>query len=159
MLNPETDLCFTTLMADIHRMFSTTLYRQLKADGIDLTRSQWRVITQLKIKDGQTQSELAERLLIEKAPTGTLIDKLETAGLVERRADAQDRRVKRVFITPKAEPYFPDIEQCVDDLSEVSMKGLSNNEKDQLITLLSKIHINLQELRQQTPLPSSEVAC
>ncbi len=157
MLPLKTDLCFTTLMADIHRMFSTALYRKLKADGIGLTRSQWRVITHLKNQDGLTQSELAERLLIEKAPTGTLIDKLEASGLVERRPDAQDRRVKRVFITPKAEPYFPEIEQCVDDLSEVSMQGLNGDEKQQLVALLEKIHINLQELRQQTPVPSSEV--
>ncbi len=147
MTDPIDELGFPTLMADIHRMFSTALYRQLKADGINLTRSQWRVIAHLKGGDGLTQSDLAERLLIEKAPVGTLIDKLEIAGLVERRADPNDRRVKRVFITPKSEPLFPDIEQSVQDLKDISMRGLSASEQTQLQILLTKIHLNLQGTR------------
>lgn len=134
-------------------MFSTALYRQLKADGIHLTRSQWRVIAHLKHQDGQTQSELAERLLIEKAPVGTLIDKLEAAGLVKRKADPKDRRVNRIFITAKATPYFPEIEDSVNELLLLSMQGLSNNEQNQLLTLLEKIHLNLQDLRNQPPIP------
>ncbi len=145
------ELGFPTLMADIHRMFSTALYRQLKANGINLTRSQWRVIAHLKGRDGQTQSELAERLLIEKAPVGTLIDKLEAAGLVERRPDPNDRRVKRVFITHKAEPLFPDIEDSIKELRETSMHGLSTDEQEQLHRLLAKIHLNLQGTRSPSP--------
>lgn len=150
MSDRNEELAFPTLMADIHRMFSTALYRQLKADGINLTRSQWRVIAHLKGLDGQTQSELAERLLIEKAPVGTLIDKLEAAGLVERKPDPNDRRVKRVFITRKTEPLFPEIENTVEELRGISMQGLSADDQDQLHTLLAKIHLNLQGVRNQS---------
>ena len=149
---------FPTLMADIHRMFSTSFYRQLKQGGINLTRSQWRVITHLKSHDGLTQSELAERLLIEKAPTGTLIDKLENAGLVERRPDPNDRRVKRVFITQHAAPLLPTIEQVAAELIEVSMDGLSADEQQQLHQLLNKVHLNLQAQRQPSGQPNQESA-
>jgi len=158
MRNPSSELSFPTLMADIHRMFSTALYRQLKADGINLTRSQWRVIAHLKNQDGQTQSELAERLFIEKAPVGTLIDKLEAAGLVKRKPDPTDRRVKRIFITAKATPYFPEIEESVDELLLLSMQGLSNGDQNQLLTLLGKIHLNLQGLRNQPPTAHRDVS-
>lgn len=144
------NLGFATIMADIHRMFSTALYRQLKADGINLTRSQWRVIAHLRINDGLTQSDLAERMLIEKAPAGTLIDKLEAAGLVERRPDPSDRRVKRIFITAKAAPLVPIIEDVVNDLKTISMAGLNQDEQDTLSQLLGKIHLNLQVLRSQS---------
>ncbi|MGH1372612.1 MAG: MarR family winged helix-turn-helix transcriptional regulator [Cellvibrionaceae bacterium] len=147
MTAPTDELGFPTLMADIHRMFSTAFYRQLKADGINLTRSQWRVIAHLKGCDGLTQSELAERLLIEKAPVGTLIDKLEAAGLLERKADPNDRRVKRVFMTRKAEPLLPHIEQSAMELREISMHGLTADEQTQLQRLLGKVHLNLQGTR------------
>lgn len=140
---------FTTLMADIHRMFSTTLYRQLKADGINLSRSQWRVLTHLRTQDGLTQSELAERLLIEKAPAGTLIDKLEAAGLVERRPDPNDRRANRVFITEKSEPLLPLIEQTVSELKVQCMAGISEEEQQLLNQTLTRIHLNLQSIRNQ----------
>lgn len=140
---------FTTLMADIHRMFSTTLYRQLKADGINLSRSQWRVLTHLRTQDGLTQSELAERLLIEKAPAGTLIDKLEAAGLVERRPDPNDRRANRVFITEKSEPLLPLIEQTVSELKLQCMAGISEEEQQLLNQTLTRIHLNLQSIRNQ----------
>lgn len=140
---------FTTLMADIHRMFSTTLYRQLKADGINLSRSQWRVLTHLRTQDGLTQSELAERLLIEKAPAGTLIDKLEAADLVERRPDPNDRRANRVFITEKSEPLLPLIEQTVSELKLQCMAGISEEEQQLLNQTLTRIHLNLQSIRNQ----------
>ncbi len=146
---------FATLMADIHRMFSTALYRQLKSDGIELTRSQWRVIVHLRAQNGLTQSELAERLLIEKAPAGTLIDKLEARGLVERRPDPNDRRAKRVYATPACDPLVPVMEQVVQDLKNQCMDGLTQAEQEMLHQLLSKVHGNLQEVRQQNSAQST----
>lgn len=147
---------FTTLMADIHRMFSTSLYRQLKANGINLSRSQWRVLTHLRSQDGLTQSELAERLLIEKAPAGTLIDKLEANGLVERRPDPNDRRARRVFITVKSEPLLPLIEQTVTGLKVQCMEGISEEEQRLLSQTLTRIHLNLQEIRSQNASASTD---
>ena len=44
------------------------------------------------------------------APTATkIVDKLTTAGYVERRADASDRRVSRVSITPAGESLLAEI--------------------------------------------------
>ncbi|MBU3068295.1 MarR family transcriptional regulator [Aestuariicella sp. G3-2] len=146
-MNDSPHIPFATLMADIHRMFSTSLYRQLKADGINLSRSQWRILTHLRTQDGLTQSELAERLLIEKAPAGTLIDKLEAAGLVERRPDPNDRRANRVFITVKSEPLLPLIEQTVTELKMQCMAGISEEEQHQLNQTLTRIHLNLQAIR------------
>ena len=48
-----------------------------------------------------TQSELAQRLLVTKGNVCGLIDRLEAAGLVVRRADPADRRANRLFLTPR----------------------------------------------------------
>ncbi|NIB41788.1 MarR family transcriptional regulator [Pseudomaricurvus alkylphenolicus] len=147
MSAPPVELNFASLMADIQRMFSTCFYRQLKAEGICLTRAQWRMIAIMKMKDGLTQSELADRLLMEKAPTGTLIDKLEDAGLVERRQDPTDRRVKRVFLTPATEPLLPMINDTALALTEESFRGISSEEQADLYRLLAQIRNNLKDLR------------
>ena len=46
-----------------------------------------------------TQAALAERLLIDRSVMTYLIDDLETAGLVQRKVDPHDRRVRRVCTT------------------------------------------------------------
>lgn len=69
----------------------------LKPAGV--TRSQAWVLAYLGGKDGMAQSELAGQLDLGKVALGGLVDRLEAAGLVERRADAKDRRVKRIFLT------------------------------------------------------------
>ena len=69
----------------------------LKPAGV--TRSQAWVLAYLSRKDGMAQSDLAGQLDLGKVALGGLVDRLEAAGLVERRADAKDRRMKRIFLT------------------------------------------------------------
>jgi len=138
-----------SLISDSHRLFASALYRRLKAEGIPLTRSQWRTLTHLKFQDGLSQSELAERLWMEKAPLGTLLDKLEIAGLIERRSAPNDRRVRLVYVTAKAEPLLPLIEQQVNQLRDHALQGLSADEQAELGRLLSKVHGNILEIRQR----------
>ena len=69
----------------------------LKPAGV--TRSQAWVLAYLSRADGMAQSDLAAQLDLGKVALGGLVDRLENAGLVERRPDASDRRVKRIFLT------------------------------------------------------------
>ncbi len=64
-----------------------------------VTRSQGWLLAYLSREDGMAQSELAAQLDVGKVALGGLVDRLESSGLVERRPDAGDRRVKRVFLT------------------------------------------------------------
>ncbi len=144
--HPESS-SFPSLIADIQRMYTTTLYRQLRLDGIELTSAQWRVIVHLNHLGGPTQSELADSLLIEKAPLGSLLDKMEACGLVERRPDPQDRRAKRVHLMPKALPLISPMEKKAMALREQTAEGLSNEEQQQLTQLLTRLHQNLQNIR------------
>src|SRR5258707_4308733 len=75
----------------------TALNRRVRRHG--LTRSQWLVINRLHRRPGATQSELAEMLEVEKATAGRMVDRMEKKGWVVRRADAADRRGKRLFLT------------------------------------------------------------
>jgi DNA-binding MarR family transcriptional regulator len=54
----------------------------------------------LLVKDGQTQTELANVLEIHKVSVGIYINELEALGLLERRQHPTDRRAKCIFLTP-----------------------------------------------------------
>ncbi|MEC8428046.1 MAG: MarR family transcriptional regulator, partial [Pseudomonadota bacterium] len=137
------------LMGDIHRLYSSSYYRDLKTKGIELTQAQWRILSLLALHDGRTQSELAEVMLMEKAPFGVVLDKLEAKQMIERRPDTRDRRAKRIYITDKVEPLIPIMRGVSNNITETAMQTLSDEDQQQLTRILKVMRCNLNNLRQQ----------
>ncbi len=75
----------------------STVAEQLRA--IDLSVPQCDVLTTLTEAEGISQQELAQRLYVTKGNISGLLDRLERAGLVERRSTAVDRRQYSIHLT------------------------------------------------------------
>jgi MarR family transcriptional regulator for hemolysin len=60
-----------------------------------------------------SQVGLADELDVGKVALGQLIDRLEKTGFVSRRADDEDRRVKRVFLTRRGQALIARIRENV----------------------------------------------
>ena len=71
----------------------------------DLSISQVRLLHILHAAGGQSVGDLAARLGISAATASRACDGLFRAGLVERREDADDRRVRRLHMTPTGVAY------------------------------------------------------
>src|SRR5208337_98349 len=67
---------------------------------IGISVPQCDVLTTLTEAEGVSQQELAKRLYVTKGNISGLLDRLETAGLVERRSAAFDRRQYEIYLTP-----------------------------------------------------------
>jgi DNA-binding MarR family transcriptional regulator len=93
----NTGLRFGFLIHDVSRLRRVAVDRALKPLGI--TRAQWWVLAFLSRRDGMTQSALAADLDLTKVAVGGLLDRMEVAGFVERRADQSDGRARRVYLT------------------------------------------------------------
>lgn len=108
------------------------------------TGAQWRVLACLVRRgDGQRQVEIAETLDVEPITIGRMIDRLEEAGLVERRADSEDRRVWRIYLTPKAAPVVAEIQKIGDQFRAQMLEGISKAEIDTAQQALAGIRDNL----------------
>ncbi|SRR6266851_2696355 len=66
---------------------------------LDLAPSQARALHELDLDRPISMRELANRLKSDPSNVTGLIDRLEARGLVERRADAADRRIKGLALT------------------------------------------------------------
>lgn len=77
------------LISDVARLLRKRFDR--RAAELGLTRAQWRALGNLARDEGMIQSHLADLLEVEKITLARLVDRLECAGWVERRADADDR--------------------------------------------------------------------
>jgi MarR family transcriptional regulator, organic hydroperoxide resistance regulator len=67
---------------------------------IGLSVPQCDVLTTLTEAEGISQQDLAKRLYVTKGNISGLLDRLEDAGLVERRSIAADRRQYAIYLTP-----------------------------------------------------------
>jgi DNA-binding MarR family transcriptional regulator len=108
-LNWELRLGF--LVHDVSRLRRRVVDRALKPLGV--TRSQWWVLAFLSRSDGMSQVALADELDLGKVALGQLVDRLEKTGFVSRRADDEDRRVKRVFLTRRGQALIARIRENV----------------------------------------------
>src|SRR4029450_3141757 len=66
-----------------------------RAATLGVTRAQWKVLFRLSRMPGLRQVDLADQLDVEPITLCRIIDRLEDAGLVERRRDPADRRAWR----------------------------------------------------------------
>ncbi|MCZ6854583.1 MAG: MarR family transcriptional regulator, partial [Gammaproteobacteria bacterium] len=120
----------TGLIHEVSLMLVRLFNRQVRKFG--LTRTQWQLLYWLRQADGRTQTELAETLFMAKPPLGRVVDRLEEQGWVVRRDDANDRRVKLVYLTEKINPLIAPLEKIVDDLVNVAVAGLSAPDRQKL---------------------------
>lgn len=133
--------------------FTKDLMRQLRfissASNAFMNRrqrlnGQQRVLVILAKEDGLIQSQLAEILDIRPSSLAELMKKMEKQGDVIRKAEEQDKRIKRVFLTErgkqKAQRFNND-----QDMSEAFFAGLTDEEQQNFSEYLQKISAGWQE--------------
>jgi MarR family transcriptional regulator for hemolysin len=108
-----------------------------------VTRAQWRVLSRLKRRDGLRQVELAEQLDVEPITLCRMIDRLAEAGLVERRADEEDRRAWRIHLTRRAGPIIEDLKQIAERFVADALAGISDDEEALMRDILARLRANL----------------
>ena len=128
------------------RAFETAFDQELRKKA-DITVAQSRVIGVLVlIKDGMTQREIANRIGIEAPTIVPIIDKLEKQGIVIRKADHNDRRNNRIFLTDKSEAKWKLIIECALELEKACRQGLSDEELEVVKINLRKIGQNIAHI-------------
>jgi DNA-binding MarR family transcriptional regulator len=146
----ETEIVST--LSDVTRMFRRAF--DAKARIIGVTRPQWQVLTLLRWNEGINQGRLAELLEVEPITVGRMIDRLQEAGLVERRADPADRRTWRLHLTAKAEELLLQLRPMAEDMFEEAFEGLDLEQRSALQSALDRIRQNLSRKTDQ-PLVSN----
>ncbi|MEI6485638.1 MAG: MarR family transcriptional regulator [Sphingomonadales bacterium] len=114
-----------------------------RARRIGVSRAQWQVLIALARHEGINQAGLAERLEVETITVGRMVDRLEEAGLVERRADPADRRAWRLFLTARAHPLLADLEAVAAEVRAEMLAGFTAAEDAALRALLTRLRANL----------------
>jgi DNA-binding MarR family transcriptional regulator len=91
------------------------------------------------VEEGQSQQALAERLDVPPSRMVALVDRLEEVGLLERRPDPDDRRIRRLHLTRRGKSTLERAFKIAVDFEQKLCAGLDPEEREQLIDLLHKL--------------------
>lgn len=135
--NLDTSLRFGFLIHDVSRLRRVVVDRALKPLGV--TRSQWWLLAFLSRRDGMTQTSLASDLDLSKVAIGTLLDRVEALGYVERAADRSDGRARRIYLTKSGARMVSVIRENVQQIELEIVSCLMETEMSQSARTLAKL--------------------
>jgi MarR family transcriptional regulator, transcriptional regulator for hemolysin len=131
------------MLSDVGRLLKTYADQRARREGH--TRAQWAVLLKLERHEGLKQSDLAEELDIQPITLTRLVDRLCENGLIERRADPNDRRAKRLYLTTAARPLLGRISVHVEELAETVLAGVDPAAVSVLLSQLGLARENLKQ--------------
>lgn len=128
------------------RLFNRLLTKRFRDAGIDISAEQWGVIQALHHNGAMTQSQISEKLYLEKSTVSRSISGLEKRGWVSWRRGTEDARQKLITLTPNAREVTSECTGIAKGVLEDAQAGLSPNAVDTTLEQLSGVIHNLREL-------------
>ena len=131
------------LIHDVARLLRRRF--ELRSGEVGLSAAQWRLLFRVAKEEGLPQARLAELLEIEPISVSRMLDRMEEAGWLERRPDAEDRRVRRVYPTPRAQAVYGRVRGMAHEVYAEALAGVPDADRATLIRTLETIAANLAD--------------
>ena len=122
----------------LHFLRARTLF-----ETVGLYRGQPPVLGVLAEGEGVSHSELAARLDVRPATISKMLDRMERAGFLTRRPDAEDQRVSRVYLTERGRAVQCEVRRLIRTMAQETFAGFSLEEQALLSRFLLQIRENL----------------
>ncbi|PKN03939.1 MAG: MarR family transcriptional regulator [Deltaproteobacteria bacterium HGW-Deltaproteobacteria-9] len=115
-----------------------------KVSELNLTSVQAMILGFLDQEDQITSSELGKRSELDSATLTGILDRLETAGFIERKGNPDDRRSIRIHLTKQGKAMAHEASRVIIEANKEFLQVLTEEQKRDL-------HGIIQTLRQYTP--------
>jgi MarR family transcriptional regulator for hemolysin len=136
------DTNFLFALGELQRLMRAYADKQAARHGI--TRAQWAVLAKVERTEGLKQSELAEQMEMQPITLTRLIDRLCDNGWIERRGDATDRRVNRLYLRKAAHPLLGKLSGLRSEITATALEGINPADSHRLLTQLETIKENVR---------------
>jgi len=128
---------FGWLIAVLSNYGTKTLDTELQKHGLSIAL--WPTLMCLWEEEGVTQKALADKAKVQTSTTTRTLDKLETLGLVERKADPNSRRSFQIYLTEQGRALKSELQPIPLAQNKAFLSTLTDNESKELIRLLQKL--------------------
>jgi MarR family transcriptional regulator, transcriptional regulator for hemolysin len=142
------DMNFLFTLGEVQRLVRA--YADKEAGRFGITRAQWAVLAKVERNEGMKQTELAEQMEMQPITLTRLIDKLCENGWIERRGDASDRRVNRLYLLKAGRALLGKLSGLRSELTATALDGIHPADAHRLLTQLELVKENVRNAIQTT---------
>jgi len=103
------------------------------------------LVADLVGNDGLRQQDLAISTIKDKGTVARALKQLESAGIIIRKSDTEDRRQKRIHLTEKGQRMWHYTRQKSVDTMETARHEITEDEFDTCIDVLKRVYHNLHQ--------------
>lgn len=107
-----------------------------------------KVLDYLKDHDGASQRDIVKGCHIEAPTLTSILNRMEQAGLVERRMLNNNRRSLYTYMTEEGKKYQQRIETEFEQIEQIAFKNFSEEELSAFMSSFEKIYSNLLERKE-----------
>ena len=125
------------------KILAEELHRAFRQVGHEITPYQFHILFMLWEEEGLFMSQLKKGAIVDSPTVTRNVDYLERSGYVERRADGDDRRKTRLFLTEKGRASRDVLLPAQLRHYERSRVGISDEEMKVLKDIAAKVKSNL----------------
>lgn len=110
----------------------------------DLTKGQYLYVVRICENPGIIQEKLAEMIKVDRTTAARAIQKLEEQGLIAKKDDDSNKKIKKLFPTEKGEAVYPFLKREGEHSNAVALSGFSPEEADNMLQLLQRVRKNIE---------------
>jgi DNA-binding MarR family transcriptional regulator len=110
-----------------------------KIAAVDLNPPLFRVLNLVDAAEGQSQQAIGAAIDVPASRMVALVDELEQRGLVERRPNPSDRRVRALYLTRKGRNALARGREIASEHEQALTRGMNSADRKRLVGLLQKI--------------------
>lgn len=134
-----------SLISKIHSQSADFLIQKFKEKGLpDFASSHGNILFQLSKNSEMTMKELSEKINRDKSTTTVLVRKLIQEGLVTTKADENDKRSTKIFLTEKGKKFNEWTEEISKELISTFYKDFTEEEKELFFNFLNRAAQNFK---------------
>ena len=127
------------------RLLRFQLQKLLDENEPNFTPEQAFLLYKLYGNDGQSQRQLADKILNDYPNITRLIDKLEKKGYVRREVDENDRRMFKVYMSEEGKSRFNSFIPLIMHQRRKLLENISSDEEKIVKDVLKRIEQNVQK--------------
>jgi len=136
------DMNFLFTLGEVQRLVRA--YADKEAARFGITRAQWAVLAKVERNEGMKQTELAEQMEMQPITLTRLIDKLCENDWIERRGDASDRRVNRLYLLKAGRALLGKLSGLRSELTATALDSIHPADAHRLLAQLEQIKENVR---------------
>lgn len=114
---------------------------------INLYAGQEGLLYYLSNADGQTMSELVEKMNIQHPTLFSMVERMKKSDLIKKEKDVHDKRISKIYLTDRGKSKLEELSKIWKNLEKKLLIDFNENEKKELNKYLKKINNNLNNLK------------